>query len=80
MTRATAALIGLVSIAALLLLTVYFLAQVGFCAGATSGELKGCLGAAAVNSARSPVHLAGWPLAVLGLFVAARTTPRRRGR
>jgi hypothetical protein len=84
MNRATATLIGLASIAALLLLAVHFFAQVGFCAGAQTslggGSLGGCLNAVSVRSAQTPLQLIGWPAAALGLLVAARFTPRRRNR
>jgi hypothetical protein len=79
MTKATATLIGLSSLTVLMLLGVYFLAEFGFCAGSLHGEFRGCFSAAAHNSAKSPVHMIGWPVAALGLFLAARATPRRRG-
>ncbi|MEQ1932039.1 MAG: hypothetical protein ABL957_16115 [Parvularculaceae bacterium] len=80
MTRAAATLIGLASLAGVALFAVSFFAEVGFCAGALKGEVKGCLSAATLNAARSPVHLVGWPVAALGLMTAARFTPHRRRR
>lgn len=80
MNHVTATLIGLVSLAAFALLSVYFFAQVGFCAGALDGAFQECLSTVAGEAARSPLSLIGWPAAALGLLIAARFTPRRRNR
>lgn len=77
MNRAMATLIGSLSLAALALLSVYTLAHVGFCAGADGGVLGSCLSAAATEAMQSPLSLAGWPAATLGLAIAARVAPRR---
>lgn len=80
MNRSTANLIGIVSLAAIALLAVYFFAEVGFCAGALDGAFGRCLTTVAANHARAPLSLIGWPAAALGLLVAARVMPRGRGR